>query len=303
MNTGTGTGPVELVPVVNGKPRTPVADRAMSFSGGIACLSVTRCLMAGSSNTGGALQWLTGTKSTRPVAVHGVLIFNAVACASATYCVAVGNTSASKAIVVFNPSTAAVKVTPVNGIAQLSSVACPNPTLCLAVGTQSVFPIEGPGVVVAVTGSKVATPRTFVSTSFLNSISCGSASTCWVTGESGITQLGSFRPMLGELTNGVPGKMVVAAAGGKTSGPHSLSCVNATTCYAGDGFIFSGYGQADKLVNGKLAASALLRAFHYSGLGAISCPTAASCLATAPTALVGKSPNRYYTSATVRLGV
>jgi hypothetical protein len=305
VNTGTGTGPAEVVPVVNGKPKTPVADRPVFDGLAITCPSATRCVLAGNSSTGAAvLQWLTGTKSTRVVAVPGIRDLTAVACASATSCVAVGSGPTSAAVAVFNPSTAAVRVTPVPGIVQLTSVACPSPTLCLAAGTRSLFPVQGPGVVVAVNSGKVAAPQVFPATFQLSSISCGSASTCWVSGVSGFTPLGSSQPMVGELTGGVPGNMVVVATGDKTSGPHGLSCVSANTCYGADGFFASGYGQADKVVNGKVAASVLVRALHYDGLGVITCPTAASCLAAAPTALVVKPrTNSYYTSATVSLGV
>jgi hypothetical protein len=97
---------------------------------------------------------------------------------------------------------------------------------------------------------------------------------------------------------------------GTANGPASLSCVNASTCYAGDGTSQYGYGQVDKLVNGRVTASVVVPksrqkslTFHSGSLTGISCPTIASCLAAGPTAFYNPGVNYYYTSATVSLGV
>jgi hypothetical protein len=291
----------ELVPVVNGVPGKAVADPAL-YGDAIACVSATQCVMAGSLSKGGAaLQWFNGTRSTRVVPVHGASNLSGVACASAAYCVAVGWVNESvdigsfAAVAVFSSATTSVKATVLTNFGLLNGVACPGPRLCLAVGLHDYIP--GRGGVVQVTGGKIGPPRVYGGTGELQGVSCGSPTFCWVTGQRFLPTVG----IIGELVGGIPGKVF---SGGTGNGPGSLSCVNASTCYAGDGTEQNGFGQADKLVNGKIIASVLLNAFHSGSLTAVTCPTAASCLAAGPTGFQNPGlPSFYYTSATVSLGV
>jgi hypothetical protein len=274
--------------------------------GSITCPTPTVCVLAGAeTSTGpggviGTVEWLTTGQPTVTVEVTGTSDLTGVACTSATTCVAAGQfnktiSSGTKQygeVATVNNNETTVHAHRVAKTDVLSGVACSSATKCVVVG------YGGPGathhgVVVGVTKGHIGSARPAPGASQLNDVSCGSATTCWATGEHYSAKAGSTN-IVSKVVKGKP-----RHAKGTAEDIGAIACVTATTCYLG-GAKLSGKndqnstGEVFRLVGGHIKSARVIK--HTVAFSGIACPTTTSCLATGPQSFHNPGPSSYWRS-------
>jgi hypothetical protein len=299
---GTTSTASAISRVVHGNPG---AGSAIVGGTAVACLSQTTCLVVGSSTTQtGTLQWTTNGHVTKTVTLRNSSYLQGVECGITT-CLVVGELygTPTKAgtptygvesfVTEAEASPAATKVP---GVAVLYGAACETSTSCFAVGSTT-GTTNGVAAVVPITKGRLGGRLLAPGSDSLNHISCGSATTCWMTGTAYTAKTGVTTSIVG-LSHGHPA--------GRRAGPEigsSIACVSATTCLFASATSQYGKGEVDELVNGKVVKALVLPKFAYGSLSGITCPTATTCLATGATGFHNPGPGYFYTGAVVTLQI
>lgn len=195
FNVSKGGSLVYAISIDNGVYGTPVLIPNLSFAYAVACMDASHCVVAG---------------STPPIPGNTVLVVGAV-------------------VMLTDGVPGPVHALPGYGY-QLTDIACPSSTSCLAAGggAGSGSPGDATGIVVPVDATGIpAAPISVPGTTFLTSIGCADATTCYVAG----LPDGSFTTnAVVKVTNGVPGTAIPVP---DMTQIFTIACSNATSCVAG----------------------------------------------------------------------
>jgi hypothetical protein len=301
-DTSAGTNVISVVH--HGKPGG--LTTVTPGGGTITCPSAKVCVVAGaetSTGPGGAvgtLEWLTTGAPSVTVEVTGTNDLTGVACPSPTRCVAAGyfngkstatSTKQYGEVAIVNSNETTVHAHRVAKTDTLSGVGCGSATKCVVVG------FGGPNathhaVVVDVSKGHIGSARSAPGAGQLNDISCGTATTCWATGEHSSAK-GRISTVVVKVSKGKPKH---ALGGPEDVG--GISCVTATTCYLGGGKLTgsgqNSTGEVFRLVSGHVKSKRLIK--HTMGFSSIACPTTSSCIVTGTQSFHNPGPSSYWRS-------
>jgi hypothetical protein len=279
---------------------TPTPNRGSGTDqlSGVSCAGAKFCMAVG--NYGGGIQTLTAGWNGRawsiipsPTPRHSAspIGLSGVSCTSSSFCVAVGlyeplSPVPSNRPLVETWNGKAWSITPSPGVnsSQLLGVSCVSATRCVAVGANG-NTSQGSTLVESWNGkawSVIHSPSVGTNDT-LQSVTCRSASSCIAVG----SREGSFGMLtLVESWNG--SQWSVVPSPNKNSQQNNfltgVSCASATSCEAVGGYTVS-VGLVRNLAeswNGKRWSLVSIpnRGAQSNFLGGVSCPSAASCVAT-----------------------
>jgi hypothetical protein len=264
--------------------------------------------LAGGQSWGNAVE----VPGTAALNAGGVAVVSSVSCPSAGNCMAGGQYADKTGIsaqafvadevngtwhnAIEVPGTAALNT---GDYAFVNSVSCPLAGNCAAVGNYTGSAGEQAFVAVEVNGSwataievpGIAALATGLNaSSFVSSVSCGSAGNCAAAGSyftSGHSQAFVVDEVNGTWGNAieVPGTAALNTTGGAAVG--SVSCPSAGNCVAGGGYSDSSGNEAFVVseVNGtwgnaiEVPGTAALNSGGSAGVGSVSCPSPGNCTA------------------------
>jgi hypothetical protein len=264
---------------------------------GVSCPSATSCMAVGSggSNGTGALaeQWNGSTWAALATPKPANALLWAVSCPSVKSCMAVGqgNNSAADPVALteqWNGSTWKIVPNPADATAgtSLAGVSCTSATSCTAVGNKSNGgEVEKPlaerwnGSTWAIQAAAVPAN---VEATWLNAVSCVSATSCTAVGADGSGSTSYF--VLAEHWNGSTWSVQQTpnVAGGSDAALNGISCSSATSCVTVGVFDPTPKVMAERW-NGStwtIMTMPKLSGPDWDSLNGVSCTSSTACTAT-----------------------
>ena len=262
---------------------------------GISCPSTTDCWAVGDYNDAGNIPLLEQYNGAGWTIVPGPsggtppfyqASLRGVSCVSSSDCWAVGfSNNLGTLVEQYNGSSWSIVPSPNAGQAredQLEGISCPSAASCWAGGYQDYVGNSGSGkpLVLGYQGSGwtvvgAANPRP-ESGSFLNSVSCSSASSCWAAGDLGPRKYKGRsldqEPLLEELQGGSWRTSQQTSKGGGYL--YQVGCLSSSSCFA----VGSNNAQ-QSLIERRAGGSWVPQALAGGGLTSIACQSEGGCWA------------------------
>ncbi len=293
----TPAAAVPAAPAARAQARVPAATAAIDIVlFGVSCASASRCLAVGQETTNSSLgldfaQAWNGRKwrvlrTPSPGSIAGL---NGVACTSPAACIAVGGYSGTgpghTLAVAWNGQRWRVLTTPSPGNSELNAIACPRPTHCIAVG-ESFTGLNRRTLAEVWNGTSwrvLPAADAHSDDATLASISCAQPDRCMATGHM-FNSASDGTTALAESWNGIRWRVLpTPSPGSELSDLTGVSCRSPARCIAAGGYLNRGQPfpvPLSEMWNGsRWRVLPTPSAGMGSGLGAVSCPGTADCIA------------------------
>lgn len=233
---------------------------------GVSCPSVEDCWAVGEATFGaGLILATTDGGSTWVVDAHRTALVDAVTCPTTTDCWALSGTTTGAIVATDNAGASWHLQT--NRTASLGSISCPDTDECVTVGGRGAFSVIGISTNGGTTWSWQAPPAKAVSE--LLSVSCGSASDCWIGGQG--------QNILATTDAGVTWS--VEPIPSAVQDVYGLSCTTASDCTAA---AYSNRGAILATTDGGISwTSQKVTSLADGPLLGVSCPASDQCWAVA----------------------